>query len=279
MDIKKVYAVYFSPCGSTEKISLFVADTIASTLDVPAERVDFTMPSSRETFLHFKKDDLVVFATPTYAGRIPNKIMPFVRDNITADNTPMINIATFGNRSFDDCLMEQKILLEKNGFISVGGLASVNRHVFSKKIAPDRPSKDDMEDTKNFATKIADFLLKNPLGNIYVEFDGDEHLTSYYTPLGENLKKANFLKATPKTDMDKCTDCKICAMSCPMGSISFGDVDKIIGICIKCQACVIKCPENAKFFDDGDFLSHVKMLENCHTSYVDNKYFYPMIKN
>ena len=32
--------------------------------------------------LSFGEEDLVVFGMPVYAGRVPNKIMPFIRDRV-----------------------------------------------------------------------------------------------------------------------------------------------------------------------------------------------------
>ncbi|HZK33648.1 MAG TPA: 4Fe-4S binding protein, partial [Tissierellaceae bacterium] len=68
-------------------------------------------------------------------------------------------------------------------------------------------------------------------------------------------------KVEPKTSED-CIDCKICAQVCPMGSIDYVDVSKLIGICIKCGACIKKCPTNSKYFDDVDYLRHKKELED-----------------
>ena len=60
----------------------------------------------------------------------------------------------------------------------------------------------------------------------------------------------------------RCTRCGKCASVCPMGSIDKAAPTETGGICIKCQACIKACPARARRFLDGDFLSHVKMLEN-----------------
>lgn len=70
------------------------------------------------------------------------------------------------------------------------------------------------------------------------------------------------MKAKPVTEASRCTRCGICAFVCPMGSIAADEPDSTAGICIKCQACIKACPVRARRFLDGDFLSHVKMLEN-----------------
>ena len=92
----------------------------------------------------------------------------------------------------------------------------------------------------------------------------------YYRPLRMDGEPAVFLKAKPKTDAGKCTNCGMCARVCSMGSIDSEDTSKVPGICIKCQACVARCPVGAKYFDDPDFLSHREMLETHYTEEKPN---------
>ena len=95
----------------------------------------------------------------------------------------------------------------------------------------------------------------------------------YYRPLGLDGEPKVFLKAKPKTDLDKCTRCGVCASLCPMGSINPDDVTEVAGICIKCHSCVRNCPTGAKYFDDPAFLSHRAMLERDYTRRAEDKIF------
>ena len=54
-----------------------------------------------------------------------------------------------------------------------------------------------------------------------------------------------------------------------MGSIDAKTMEAV-GLCVKCQACVRKCTRRAKYFEDGDFLSHVAMLEQNYTRRAEN---------
>ena len=74
MEIKTVYAVYFSATGRTRKVVTTLANAIAQTLELPLETVDFTLPAAREETYAFTDKDLVIFGTPTYAGKVPNTI-------------------------------------------------------------------------------------------------------------------------------------------------------------------------------------------------------------
>ena len=179
-------------------------------------------------------------------------------------------IVTFGNRSYDNALAELCAVLEGDGFHTVAGGAFVGRHAFTDKLAEDRPDWDDRKELKKIATAIADKvknLTENPAP---VTVPGDPE-APYYIPKGTDGEPAKFLKAKPRTDLTKCTNCGACARLCPMGAIDPEDVYSVPGTCIKCQACVRKCTKHAKYFDDPAFLSHVAMLEHTFTEPKKNE--------
>ena len=67
----------------------------------------FTLPKDQDTLHSFGPHTLVVFGMPTYAGRIPNKALPFVQKLFSGDpdrKTPAVALVTFGNRSYDSSL-------------------------------------------------------------------------------------------------------------------------------------------------------------------------------
>ena len=69
---KKIWAMYFSATGTTEKIVTCVAEELAKREGGEYEKYDFTLPAAREGQPQFGENDVVVFGVPTYAGRIPN---------------------------------------------------------------------------------------------------------------------------------------------------------------------------------------------------------------
>ncbi|WP_294786609.1 ferredoxin [uncultured Eubacterium sp.] len=261
--IKRVCSVYFSPCGSVKQIVSTMAQYAGEQLNLPVVEMDFTLPEQREGKYIFEADELVFFGTPVYAGRVPNKIMPYVGDGFTGNGAYAVPIVVFGNRNFDDALVELSLLLEQNGFQTVAGAAVVSRHVFSKVIASDRPSEQDKEEWKRFVGNVL-WKLEQKSNYIFKISDlipGTNPPEKYYTPLGIDGQPAKFLKAHPKTDSALCKKCGICAANCPMGTIHLENPSVTEGVCIKCQSCIQKCPMQAKYFDDLAFLSHKQMLE------------------
>ncbi|OBZ33396.1 4Fe-4S binding protein [Megasphaera sp. DISK 18] len=272
MKIQQVYSVYFSPTGHTKAVVDCLAGEIAKALQVPLETVSFDLPAERQGEYHFSAQDLVVVGGPTYAGKLPNKIMPTYREKLFGKGTPAVAMVTYGNRSFDNSLAELCAILEENDFNLVGAGAFVAQHAFSKILASGRPDEDDLADVRSLAGRVIESLQGEDCPTNSLAVDGDAK-APYYIPKGEDGQPAKFLKAVPKTDMEKCTSCGLCARQCPMGSIDKERPDRVTGICIKCQRCVHTCPYGAKYFDDPAFLSHVRMLEQHYKDRASNKIF------
>lgn len=271
-DIKMVKAVCFSPTGNTKGVAERIADRLAQRLQAERETIDFTLPQNRQKGYEFRQNHLVVFGVPVYAGRVPNKILPAVQTIFHGNGALAVPIVSFGNRSYDNALIELRNELENHGFHTVAAGAFVSQHVFSDRLAKGRPDQADIDQINLFAERIADRIgtekaFKEPVG-----VKGREPIPAYYTPLGIDGKPAVFLKAKPKTTK-ACVECGKCATVCPMGSIESADPKKVSGICIKCQACVKVCPADAKYFDDKAFLSHVQMLENNYDRRAENEIF------
>ena len=260
MEIGKVWAVYYSATGTTERVVTTAAKTLAEKLGKPLEVRSISNPIEREKEICFTEKDLVVVGTPTYAGRVPNKMLPYFQTKLTGNGALAVPVVLFGNRSFDNALAELCAELEAHGFHTVSAAAFVGQHAFAPKLAGGRPNMDDDDKVKDFAGKIAEKVAGLSAAPEPVAVTGDP-AAPYYTPLGLDGQPAKFLKAKPLTDLGKCTSCGVCAAVCPMGSIDREDVSSVPGACIKCQACVVKCPVGAKYFDDPAFLSHKAMLE------------------
>ena len=206
--------------------------------------------------------------TPVYAGRVPNLLLPYVRDMIHGEGTLAVPVVLYGNRNYDDGLMELRNVLRDNGFCPVAAGAFVGEHSFSRILGAGRPDGEDMALVGELGERAAD-KVKNltELPREAIQVNGCDPIRPYYTPRdrhGEPIK--DFLKAKPVTDPDKCVKCGLCARLCPMGSIDPADVSNVAGKCIKCCACVKKCPTGAKYFDHEGYLYHQHELEDQYAA-------------
>ena len=150
MERKKVWAVYFSATDTTKKTVLTIADEAARLLGAEREDYDFTLPGMRENGFAAGKDDLVIFGTPVYAGRVPNVLLKYLA-TIQGNGALAVPVVLFGNRNFDDGLIELRDILENTGFHTVAAAAFVGEHSFSKTLAAGRPDADDMKEALAFA--------------------------------------------------------------------------------------------------------------------------------
>ena len=264
MEIKTVWAVYFSGTGTTQKVATTLAKSVAQSLGAGYQEYSFNLPQAREKELTFAPEDLVVLGVPVYAGRVPNLLLPYVQNKIHGNGALAVPVVLYGNRNFDDGLMELRNVARDNGFHPITAGAFVGEHSFSRILGAGRPDAEDMALVQQLADKTADKVkaLTEPPAQA-VEVEGCDPIRPYYTPRdrhGEPIK--DFLKAKPVTDPDKCVKCGLCARLCPMGSIDPADVSNVAGKCIKCCACVKKCPKGAKYFDHEGYLYHQHELED-----------------
>ena len=115
MKIDHVYCLTYSATGTTDKVASAVAEAAAKKLGLSVESIGFTKPAQREEVRSFGEGDLVVVGTPTYAGKMPNKLLPDFQTKLVG-GAAAIAVVTFGNRSFDNSLAELNAVLTNNGF-------------------------------------------------------------------------------------------------------------------------------------------------------------------
>ena len=274
MRIKKVWAVYFSGTGTTEKAVRRIAAGMAQALDAELAVYDFTTPAARQRELRFNAEELAVLGVPVYAGRVPNVLLPYLTKQLHGGGALAVPVVLFGNRNFDDGLIELRNILTEDGFMPVAGGAFVGEHAFSRTLGAGRPNGDDLTEMDDFARRAAEkvtALKAAPAEPVTVR--GETPIRPYYTPRDRHGNPINILKVKPKTDMSRCSGCGLCAARCPMGSIDPADVSQVTGICIKCCACVKGCPAEAKYFDDAGYLYHKSELEEVYARPAANEVF------
>ena len=275
MQFKTVWAVYYSGSGSTRRLLRGMAEAAGEALMLPVRELDYSRPEAREKSYCFTETDLVFWGSPTYAGRLPNVLLPFLRGNFAGGGAAAVAVVLYGNRSYDDALKELCEVLTGNGFLAAAGAAVTAEHAFAPVLAHGRPNAEDRAAAAEFARKTA-LTLRGREHPIPVTVPGREPIGAYYTPLGLDGEPARFLQAKPKTDPEQCTRCGLCAAVCPMGSIPREEPTECTGICIKCQGCIRECPAGAKYFDDEAFLSHRAMLEQNYIRRRENEFYPPV---
>ncbi|NLM22148.1 MAG: 4Fe-4S binding protein [Peptococcaceae bacterium] len=257
---KKINAMFFSATDTTKKIVCTIAQEISEHYSGSSnfKIIDFTLPAARETPVTFTEEDLVVFGVPVYAGRVPNLMVKYIA-SVQGRGALAIPVVLYGNRDYDDALIELRDLLEEGGFKIIAAAAFIGEHAFSKILAKGRPDEKDLALACEFARQVGQ-KLKGRGDIATIDVKGNRPYRKHYMPKNKKGIPVDIRKVKPKTN-DNCIDCKLCARVCPMGSIDFDQVSVVSGVCIKCCACIKKCPTQAKYFDDSDYLWHKEDLE------------------
>lgn len=262
MEIRQVCAAYFSATGTTKKVVTGIAEELADRLGVACDTFDFTLPAARAEQKCFSSNTLVVFGTPVYAGRVPNVLLKYLV-TIQGNGALAVPVTVFGNRHFDDALIELRDILEKDGFHALAAGAFIGEHSFSTILAAGRPDAGDMEIVRQFAGRVAEkaAAVTDVTTLAPVEVEGTPYpYRGYYQPRDRKGNPVDIRKVKSLVN-ENCNDCKICAKVCPMGSISMENVREYTGICIKCGACIKKCPQHARYYEDAGYLYHQHELE------------------
>lgn len=102
MNIESLKLVYFSPTGTTKKIVERIAQGINhSTVKI----VDITKPEGRKRQLQTSENELLIIGVPVYFGRVQTNAIEWLH-TIEAHNTLTVCIVVYGNRAYDDALLE-----------------------------------------------------------------------------------------------------------------------------------------------------------------------------
>lgn len=228
---KKLSIAYFSPTNGTKNATNLLAKEISNEY----QSIDLTNPENREKIYKFSSDSLVIFSAPVYMGQLPKVDGLF--NNLRGNNTACILMAAYGNRAFENTLAQMKNILEKRGFITIGAIAPIIPHIYSKKLGTNRPDNIDILKFKEFSIKLLNKLTTNNIKTI--ELPGESN-----PPLAEG--KSSTIK---NLDKSKCTNCMNCAKNCPVSAISFENLEIDSNLCINCMSCSKVCPSNARTFN------------------------------
>ena len=257
MKVKKLKLIYFSPTGTTKKILEGIADGIDAE---NVEHINLTFSGGTQQPIPCFSNELVLIGAPVYGGRIPADVTHRLIQ-LKANNTLAILIVVYGNREFEDALLELKNLAIGLGFNPVAGGAFIGEHSFATKevpIANGRPDSLDIQKAIDFGVKVKDkvTLLQSADAQVDLKIPG----RFPYEASG-----ARSMAVSPVTNDDACTACGICASACPTSAITInGTVTTKIELCIRCCACIKICPEEARGIEDDMWKKIANWLnENC----------------
>jgi len=234
MNVKGAKLVYYSPTGSSRKI----AEAVAGGLGMAHGGVDLTGPGARPTAI-LGCNDLTVIAVPVYGGRVPVTAAERLK-TVRGEGSPAVLVVVYGNRAFEDALVELKDIATEQGFRPVAAATFVAEHSFSTgetPVAHGRPDDADLAKATAFGTDV-----KRKLNTIS---EASDLFVPGNRPYKERSSPSEGM--SPETDSDTCIMCGACAQACPTGAVALSaKVNTVKGLCTRCTACVKSCPTGAR---------------------------------
>lgn len=246
MKYKRVILMYFSPTGTTKK----TLENIAKGLNAEQiEHLDLTDFDKRWERRTFEKDELVLFGMPVYSGRMAPPAKEIFNRTI-ANDTLCVPIVVYGNRAYDDALLELKNGAERCGFKTIAAAAFVAEHSFKNGIGEGRPDEKDTEKQIEFGKMVEEKALKLT----------DLNTADVLVPGNFPYKFTADIPISPTAD-DKCKNCGKCAELCPMKAIDPNNPKITDNFrCILCYRCISNCPEGARDVRVPQFKEQIKFL-------------------
>lgn len=232
MNIERVHLAYFSPTGTTKRTLRAVAEGFGCPEVIGH---DWSDPDVRARPLECGPDELIVVGMPVYYGRVPSLFHGGLP--LHGQGTPFAAVAVYGNRHYDDALLELKTLGEGAGCAAVGAAAFVAQHCLNPDMGRGRPDAADLAAMSRFGEALRAKVegLARPLPALAVPGA---------TPYRE-YKPAPF--APVLLDAEKCVRCGLCARTCPVRIIdpetfAVAEPER----CLFCFGCVRGCPVSVR---------------------------------
>ena len=244
MNIEKWIIAHFSPTGGTKKI----ADAIAAGFNTPVAEMDLTRADASVTL---GENDALMAVLPVYAGRVPQISLERL-SALKGSGQKAVAVVVYGNREYDDALLETKDALEAGGFQVIAAAAFIAEHSIARSIAAGRPDAEDEALCRQFAADV----MEKADDAASVQVPGN-------SPYKE-LKPSAFHPAAN----ERCVQCGVCARQCPVGAISLVDPSQTNNdLCINCMRCVQVCPVSSRALPDAFLTMITQMLKQTAAEY------------
>lgn len=251
MNRQLIHSVFFSPTGTTYRVVRAIRRGTGRTDGIEA---DLTRPHPDTTV--FEGNDPVVIGMPVYAGRLPTLAAERLK-TVQGNKTPAVALVVYGNRAYDDALLELCELCNDRGFKLIGAAAFIGEHSFStpqQKIAAGRPDRTDLDKAEAFGAQLINVARPLDISRI----PGNRPYKPAMNPPG----------AAANSNPESCTRCGQCVSNCPAGAIQLknGFLETDPEACIWCCACIKNCWSGSRRMTSPKIRETANRLyTNCQT--------------
>lgn len=243
----KIHQITFSPTGGTRRVCEYICEAI----DAKPLVTDLCVKEGQIRLPDINKEDLVIIAMPVFAGRVPALAVERLK-RIQSNHAKCAVVAVYGNRAYDDALLEMQDVATEMGFRVVAAVSAVAEHSIARVYAAGRPDSEDRKELAAFGTIIIN------------KVEGMDTYKPLALP-GNRPYRAGNTGPYPTAD-EQCTDCGTCRELCPADAIpadNLRSVDK--EACISCMRCLSVCPTKARNIGQVEIMVTEKLKTLCAT--------------
>ena len=215
--------IIFSPTGGTEK----VAHILGGHWNENAVKIDLSDAHTDFSQCAISEKDQVLIAMPSFGGRAPAVAIKRLKQ-IPGNGAKCTLVCVYGNRAYEDTLVEMEDAAKESGFHVIAAVAAVAEHSIMPQYAADRPDAADKQQLEQFADQIA-----------------GKTESAVSIPGNRPYKNAGGAGLVPKPTKG-CVKCGLCAEKCPVKAIDPANFAADPKMCIACMRCVKQCPETAR---------------------------------
>lgn len=221
-----LHTFFFSPSDTTRKYAKAMTDAFGG----ESQLIDLTHGSC-EIESELIDGDTVLLISPVYAGRIPALAADLFRQ-IDGHGMRAIVAVVYGNRDYDDALLELADIAVNDGFDVIAAGAFIAQHCIFPKVANGRPDTSDMAVAADFMERAKE----------------SDNLDISTIKGNRPYKKPGAVPLQPQTDENECLSCGVCARECPTGAIDPVTLATDKNKCITCCRCIAVCGSHARKF-------------------------------
>ncbi|MDO5455817.1 MAG: 4Fe-4S binding protein [Eubacteriales bacterium] len=274
--IRSIKLVVFSPTGSSMEVAKMTGGVILEGLRTLEAGVKRDTPN-RSRSAEFTTErgiidlcagqwggvgprTLCIFSVPCYGGRIPQLAAERLTE-VKGDGTPAIVCVTYGNRAYEDALLELADLVTENGFHVIAGCAVVTEHNIMHEYGKGRPNAEDQVEIRAFAERVLQRIREG------------QPIRTPVLPGNRPYKEWAGMRLPIAVDQEKCTDCGVCAKSCPAGAVRADGWKTDENKCINCMRCIKYCPAGCRHVPEEVLRAMTQRLRPACGTRKENAFF------
>ena len=174
------------------------------------------------------EDAFVLIGMPSYGGRVPQVAIERLKQ-ISGNGARCLLVCVYGNRAYEDTLVEMEDAAKECGFRVVAAVAAIAEHSIAQQYAENRPDASDKKQLEEFADRVAAKM---------------EIVSSI--PGNRPYKKVGGGPGMAPSAGEACVRCGACVRGCPVQAIDKESLAADPEKCISCMRCVKVCPKKTR---------------------------------